>query len=280
MLPLNQILAPHCHIVTQVIEAEFVIRAKSNVAIVGSLTSVAIRLVLIDAVHRKAMEHVQRAHPLRVSFRQVIIDRDYMHSLSGQGIQEHRQGSHERFTLTGSHLCYFTLVQNDATYELNIVVNHVPRNLVAPSHPMVLVNRLIALNRDEIVLDAQVFIEISCRNFHCLVLSEPAGRGFHYRESFRKNFVESLLDCIVLILHDLIRLCCQSLLFIHRYILIQLLLDFGDALLERCFAFSQLRPKLIRLGPEFVIRQFIYWPVCRKDLIQDRFQLFHVPVRL
>ena len=67
MLPLDEVCHIHCHIVTKVVKTELVVRTESDVAVVGSLASVAVRLVLVDAVHRKAVEHIERSHPLGVT---------------------------------------------------------------------------------------------------------------------------------------------------------------------------------------------------------------------
>ena len=51
MLPLDEVCHVHCHIVTKVVETELVVRTESDVAVVRSLARVAVRLVLVNAVH-------------------------------------------------------------------------------------------------------------------------------------------------------------------------------------------------------------------------------------
>ena len=51
MLPLDEVCHVHCHIVTKVVETELVVRTESDVTVVGSLARVAVRLVLVNAVH-------------------------------------------------------------------------------------------------------------------------------------------------------------------------------------------------------------------------------------
>ena len=67
---------------------------------------------------------VDLPHPLGVTARQVVVDGDQVHTTAGEGIQVHGQSSNKRFTFTCLHLGDFTLVQDNATDELNIVVTH------------------------------------------------------------------------------------------------------------------------------------------------------------
>ncbi len=65
------------------------------------------------------------AHPLCVTLCQVIIDCDHMHTLSLQGIQVGRQGSHQGLTFTGTHLRDTSLVHDDAADKLYPEMFHI-----------------------------------------------------------------------------------------------------------------------------------------------------------
>ncbi len=83
-----------------------------------------------------------------------------MHAVSGQGIQEYREGSYQCLTFTGCHFRNLTFVQNDTTEQLYIVVYHVPDRIVTTGYPVVLVDGLIAFNAYEIFGSGQMAVEL------------------------------------------------------------------------------------------------------------------------
>ena len=104
MLALHHILRRHRHVVAEVVKTEFIICTKCDVAGVCPAARRRVRLMLVDAVYRLTVEHVQGAHPLRVTFRQIVVDSHYMNASSCKRAQEHREGRHEGFSFTGCHL--------------------------------------------------------------------------------------------------------------------------------------------------------------------------------
>ena len=58
VLALNQVVRADRHIVTQVVETEFVVGSECDIAIISSLAGCTVRFVLVNAIHRKAMEHI------------------------------------------------------------------------------------------------------------------------------------------------------------------------------------------------------------------------------
>ena len=82
--------------------------------------------MLVDTVDTEAVEHIERSHPLRVTLCQIVVDGHHMHTVTGKGIQEHREGSHEGFTFTSRHLSDLSLMEHDTTKQLHVVVNHLP----------------------------------------------------------------------------------------------------------------------------------------------------------
>ena len=61
------------HVVTQVVETEFVVRAEGDVGHVGLAPGVGVGLRVVDAGYRQPVELVHRAHPLRVALGQVVV---------------------------------------------------------------------------------------------------------------------------------------------------------------------------------------------------------------
>ena len=111
------------HVVAQVVEAEFVVGAVGNVGRVGSLLGLVIHLGQIDT-HSKTEETVQSSHPVRVAGRQVVIDRDDMDALAGNGIEVGRQRADQRLAFTGAHFGDFAVVQHHAADHLDVEVTH------------------------------------------------------------------------------------------------------------------------------------------------------------
>ena len=51
VLALHEVLLADGHIVAQIVEAEFVVGAEGNVAVVGAPSGIGVRLVLVDTVN-------------------------------------------------------------------------------------------------------------------------------------------------------------------------------------------------------------------------------------
>ena len=76
-----------------------------------------------DAADGKSKELVHLAHPFGVARRQIVIDRDDVHALAGDGIQINGERGDKRFTFAGTHLGNLTLVQHHAAQHLDVVVS-------------------------------------------------------------------------------------------------------------------------------------------------------------
>ncbi len=118
------------HVVAQVVEAELVVLAVGDVAVV-----VLLALEILEAVHDhaggQAEEPVEPAHPLRVAARQVVVDRDDVDALAGQRVEVTGQGRDQRLAFTGAHLGDPARVQDHAADQLDVVVAHPERALAA-----------------------------------------------------------------------------------------------------------------------------------------------------
>ncbi len=129
------------HVVAEVVEAEFVVRAVGDVGRVGldprawpqvqqSLVRgrVArledVRSVVGDDPDRKAEEAVDRAHPLGVAAGQVVVDRDDVNASAGQAVERGGEGRGHGLAFAGAHLRDPALVQDDAADELDVEVPH------------------------------------------------------------------------------------------------------------------------------------------------------------
>ena len=189
MLALNEVVLGHRHIVTKVVETEFVVRTEGDVACVCLPTGIAVRLMLVDAIYAQAMELIERSHPLGISLGEVVVDGHHMYSLAGQGIKEHRKGCHEGLSLSCRHLGDLTLMQDDTTDELNVIVHHIPCHLVSTGHPVVLPEGIISFYGHEFLGCAEVAVELRCLHLDHRVLLESSCSGLHDGECLRKNLI-------------------------------------------------------------------------------------------
>ncbi len=132
-IALYQLLLVNHHVVTQVIEAQFVVRHVGNVA--GILLAALVVIHLIEyTADCQTQKLMHLPHPLRVTMRQIIIDRDNMDTLSGQGIQVSRKRRHQRLTFSGTHLGDAALVKDNAADDLHPVMLHPEDSLCCLPH--------------------------------------------------------------------------------------------------------------------------------------------------
>ena len=180
MLPLDEVIHTDSHIVTEVVEAELVVGTKGNIAVISLFTGFAIGFMLIDTVDGESVEHIERSHPLGISFGEVIVDSNDMDTLACKSVEEYREGRNESLSFSGRHLRYLSLMKNDTSDKLDIVMDHVPGNLIATGYPVVLPDGIVAFDMDKILSgSSQISIEISSRNRNGLILGKsPCGR-FH-----------------------------------------------------------------------------------------------------
>ena len=121
--PLYHLVQGGNHVITEVIETEFVIRSVGNIGIVSNLSLLEIQ-VMDDKAYRKAQEFINLAHPFTVSLGQVIVDRNDMDPFAFQGIQVYRRRSHQGFTFAGAHFSNVAPMEDNAANELHIEVPH------------------------------------------------------------------------------------------------------------------------------------------------------------
>ncbi len=116
---LDHVLHAVLHVVAQIVEAELVVGAVGDVAVVGLLA-----LLVVEAVHddadREAEEIVDLAHPLGVALGQVVVDGDDVDAAPGQRVEIDRQRRDQRLAFAGLHLGDPALVQDHAADELHV----------------------------------------------------------------------------------------------------------------------------------------------------------------
>ena len=118
---LDHLLLRPRHVVAQVVEAELVVGAVGDVV---AVLDAALRRGHLRQDHAdlQAQEPVDAAHVLGVAMGQVVVDRDDVHPVAGEGVEVGRQGRDQGLALTGAHLGDVAQVQRRTTHDLDVVV--------------------------------------------------------------------------------------------------------------------------------------------------------------
>ena len=118
---LHPILKPEGEIVAQVVETELVVGAVGDVAGIGRALLGRI-LGIADHAYCQAEEAIDRAHPIRIALREILIHGDDVDALAGQRVEVGGQGRHQRLALARAHLGDAALMQCDAADQLDVEV--------------------------------------------------------------------------------------------------------------------------------------------------------------
>src|SRR6185437_1118906 len=238
------------HVVAQIVEAELVVRAVRDVGVVRGTPLRRPRLGVIQTGDVEPEIGVEVPHPLRVAARQVRVDRDEVRALSRQRVQIEGQRRDQRLALARRHLGDLAEVKLDAAHQLDVVVHHVPVELVPGDHD----------RRTE----------------------EPASCLAHRGERFGEQFVEHLVELLAerafgaaaAIRAAQLGVDPLALRGVSRAAL--LLFELGDARLELARALANGLAELGRLPTELLLRHVAEPRVLRVDLVDDRLNLFPV----
>ena len=122
MAALHHLRDTHLHIIAQIIEAIFIVRAVSDVGGVSAFPAWPVRVVIIDTIHRQAEEVIDLAHPFCVAAGEIVVHRHNMHAPTRQRVQVGSKGGDERFPFTRAHLSNLATVQRDAPDQLHIIM--------------------------------------------------------------------------------------------------------------------------------------------------------------
>ena len=114
------------HVVAEIVEPELVVRAVGDVAGVGDLALGVVQIVLDDA-DGHAEEPVDPAHPLGVAAGQVVVHRDDVDALAGEGVEVGGQRGDQRLAFAGLHLGDLAAMEDHAADQLDVEMPHVQR---------------------------------------------------------------------------------------------------------------------------------------------------------
>ena len=256
MLTLHEVLRADGHVVAQVVEAEFVVGTEGDVGEVSLAALVGVGLVLVDAVHGKAVKHVERAHPFGVTFGEVVVDGDHMYAFAGEGVEEDGQRGDECLTLASGHLCDLSFVEDDAAEELHVVVDHVPLDFVAAGHPVVLIDGFVAVDTDKVVACGQVAVEVGGGDGDLFLLNEAAGGVLDDGKDVGQYLVEHLLVLVGDLLFDLVDFGPDGFALLE-FLLVDALAQVSDAFLVFGHVVLNVLADLGGLGAQLVVGELL-----------------------
>ena len=192
MTTLNEIQRADRHVITQVVKTELIVRTKGNIAGIGLTTLIGIGFIAVNTIDTQAQELIEGTVPLAVTFGEVVINGHYVNTFVREGVEVHRQGSNQGLTFTGRHLGDLTLMQHDTTEELHIIVHHIPCDLITAGHPVVVIDRFLADDLNEVIarIGCEVLIHLGSRHLDRLTLRKTMCRRFDDRKSLRQNLLQ------------------------------------------------------------------------------------------
>ena len=222
MRALHKVFRVLRHVVTQIVETELVVCAEGNVGKIGFAALRTVGLMLIDAIHTQAVEHIDRAHPLGVTLCQIVVDGDDVNAIACKSIQEDGECGGKCLTFTREHLGNLALMKHRATEELNVEVYHVPLQIVSASHPVIVIDSLVVLNIHKVVFCCKVAVKVVCSNFHRLVCGKEFRSTLNDSENFCTLLVESLFEGFENVLLQLVNLSedGSTVLYVGRWNLV------------------------------------------------------------
>ena len=130
---LHAIFQIELHVVAQVVEAELIVGAVSNVGGVSS-TALLVVEVVDDHAHRKAQETIELAHPFRVALGQIVVDGNHVHAASAESIEIDRKRGDQRLAFAGLHFRNHALVLHHAANQLHVEMTHVEHTAAGLAH--------------------------------------------------------------------------------------------------------------------------------------------------
>ena len=130
---LDLLLERRGHVVAQVVEPELGVRAVRDVGGVGG-PLLLVRLHVLEHADAHAERLVDRAHPVGVAAREVVVDRHDVHALAGERVQDDGQRGGQRLALAGPHLGDRAVVQHHPADHLHVEVAHLHRAAADLAH--------------------------------------------------------------------------------------------------------------------------------------------------
>jgi hypothetical protein len=121
------------HVVAQVVEAEFVVRAVRDIARVRFLPLARVHAAL-DVADGQAQVRVDRPHPLHVAAGEVVVDGNYVNALALNRVEIRGERGDQRLAFAGHHLGDVPFVEDHPAHQLDVVMAHAQEPAAALTH--------------------------------------------------------------------------------------------------------------------------------------------------
>ena len=165
------------------------------------------------------MKLKQCSHPFRVASGQVIVNCNKVNTFSGKCIKIDRECGDKGFSFTCSHFSNRSLMENDPTNKLAIVVNHVPSDHIPARHPGAIKSRFIANDLHTGFQGSKIAVHICCCHVQVFVIDKPPAGFPHHGESFRENLIQYLLAEIITLFFKFVKSSIQIFLLLNLNII-------------------------------------------------------------
>ena len=128
VLTLYLLIKTDFHVVTQVVEAVFVVGTVGDVGIVLSLSLLLVIDVRGDTADAVTEELVEYPHLFGVTLGKIVVDGDDVYPFACHGIEYDSKGGDEGFSLTGLHLGDVAVMQYHTPDHLHVIVAQTKRS--------------------------------------------------------------------------------------------------------------------------------------------------------
>ena len=118
--PLHAALLIHRHVITQIVEPQFIVRHIRDIAGICLLTAQQVHS-LQNHAHRYTEKPVDPSDIHRITVGQIIIDGHNMHATARQTHQIRRKSCHKGLTLASLHLSNMPLIKGNTAQNLNVI---------------------------------------------------------------------------------------------------------------------------------------------------------------
>ena len=118
--PLHAALLIHYHVITQIVESQFIVRHIRDIAGICLLTAQRVH-PLQNHAHRYTEKPMNPSDIHRITVGQIIINSHNMHAAARQTHQIRRKSCHKGLTLASLHLSNMPLVKGNTAQNLNVI---------------------------------------------------------------------------------------------------------------------------------------------------------------
>ena len=123
MAALHAIFGTRHHVVTQVVETEFGVRAIRHIGLIRG-NALRGRHAGLDQAHFHAHKAIDAAHPLAVAAGQVVVDGNNVNVFPRKSVQITGKRGNKRFTFAGFHFGNLAFMQSHTADKLHVEVTH------------------------------------------------------------------------------------------------------------------------------------------------------------